>query len=76
LRAAATYHTVATLAKADISLLLAARDTGKLEALCAELSSTFPGTYSWISVDMTRDDSISQFAKGWWQGTWSWTAQS
>jgi len=51
------------LAKADISLLLAARDTGKLEALCAELSSTFPGTYSWISVDMTRDDSISQFAK-------------
>jgi len=63
LRAAATYHTVATLAKADISLLLAARDTGKLEALCAELSSTFPGTYSWISVDMTRDDSISQFAK-------------
>ena len=51
------------LAKAGISLVLAARDSGKLQAVCAELSSTFPGTYAWISVDMTRDDSISQFAK-------------
>lgn len=51
------------LAKADVSLVLAARNSGKLQALCAELSSTFPGTYSWISVDMTRDDSISEFAE-------------
>jgi len=51
------------LAKAGISLVLAARDSGNLQALRAELSSTFPGTYSWISVDMTRDDSIKKFAE-------------
>jgi 3-oxoacyl-[acyl-carrier protein] reductase len=51
------------LARADISLVLAARDAGKLQSLCAELSSKFPRTYSWISVDMTRDDSIRNFAE-------------
>ena len=51
------------LAKGGISLVLAARDAGKLQSLCAELSSTFPGTHSWISVDMTRDDSIKRFAE-------------
>jgi 3-oxoacyl-[acyl-carrier protein] reductase len=50
------------LARAEISLVLAARDAEKLQTLCAELSSTFPGTYTWISVDMTRDDSIRNFA--------------
>ncbi|MDO8250932.1 MAG: SDR family NAD(P)-dependent oxidoreductase, partial [Rhodoferax sp.] len=51
------------LAKAGNSLLLAARDVGKLQSLCAELSNTCPGTYSWMSVDMTRDDSVRKFAE-------------
>lgn len=53
------------LAKAGCSLVLAARDTGRLEKLCNELSQNFPaGSYSWLGVDMTRDDSVRQFA---WQ---------
>ena len=51
------------LAKAGCSLILAARDTGKLEKLCTELSDNFSASYSWIGVDMTRDDSIRQFAE-------------
>jgi 3-oxoacyl-[acyl-carrier protein] reductase len=51
------------LARAGYSLVLAARDTGKLESLCAELSNTYPGTHSWISADMTRDDSVGKFAE-------------
>ena len=51
------------LAKAGYSLVLAARDAGKLRALCADLTSKFPGTYSWVSVDMTRDDSVKEFAE-------------
>ncbi|MGJ7497911.1 SDR family oxidoreductase [Variovorax sp. RT4R15] len=51
------------LAKAGNSLVLAARDSAKLQSLCAELSNTCPGIYSWISVDMTRDDSIKKFAE-------------
>lgn len=52
------------LAEAEYSLVLAARDAGKLQALASELSKLFHGlgTYSWISVDMTRDDSIAAFA--------------
>ncbi len=50
------------LAKAGNSLVLAARDAGKLQSLCTELSNTCPGTASWISVDMTRDDSVKEFA--------------
>ncbi len=50
------------LAKTGNSLVLAARDAGRLQSLCAELSNTFPGSYSWISVDMTRDESVRKFA--------------
>lgn len=49
------------LAKAGNSLLLAARNAGKLQSLCADLSSTCPGTYAWIPVDMTRDESVEKF---------------
>jgi len=51
------------LAKAGCSLVLAARDSGKLRALCADLTNAFPGTHSWVSVDMTRDDSVKEFAE-------------
>lgn len=51
------------LAKAGNSLVLAARDAGKLQSLCVELSNTFPATCSWISVDMTRDDSVKKFSE-------------
>ena len=51
------------LAKAGNSLVLAARDAGKLQILCAELSNTCPITCSWISVDMTLDDSVKKFAE-------------
>lgn len=50
------------LARAGNSLLLAARDADKLQSLCADLSSASPGSHSWISVDMTRDASVSEFA--------------
>lgn len=51
------------LAKAGCSLVLAARDTGRLEKLCNELAQNFPaGSYSWLGVDMARDDSVRQFA--------------
>lgn len=51
------------LAEAGNFLVLAARDVGKLQSLCAELSNTCPGTYAWMSVDMTRDDSVRKFAE-------------
>lgn len=51
------------LAKAGNSLVLAARDAGRLQLLCAELSNTCLGTFSWIGVDMTRDDSVKKFAE-------------
>lgn len=52
------------LAGAGYSLVLAARNAGKLEALASELERLFPGAgaHSWISVDMTRDDSIESFS--------------
>ncbi|MEO7952999.1 MAG: SDR family oxidoreductase [Polaromonas sp.] len=50
------------LAKAGCSLVLAARNAGKLQKLCSDLSQNFPGGYSWVSVDMTRDDSVRQFS--------------
>ncbi len=52
------------LAGAGYSLVLAARDVGKLQALTSELEHLFPGAgaYSWISVDMTRDDSVDSFS--------------
>jgi 3-oxoacyl-[acyl-carrier protein] reductase len=51
------------LPKAGNSLVLAARDAGKLQILCSELSNTCPITCSWISVDMTLDDSVKKFAE-------------
>ncbi|MBK7953525.1 MAG: SDR family oxidoreductase [Candidatus Accumulibacter sp.] len=51
------------LARAGNSLVLAARDSTRLQTLCAQLSNTCQGTYSWISVDMTRDDSVREFAE-------------
>ncbi len=52
------------LAGAGHSLVLAARDADKLQALTSELEHLFPsaGAYSWISVDMTRDDSVESFS--------------
>lgn len=52
------------LAGAGYSLVLAARNAAKLEALASELGRLFPGAgpYSWISVDMTRDDSVESFS--------------
>ncbi len=50
------------LARAGNTLVLAARDAGKLKSLCTRLSNAYPQTHSWISVDMTRDDSIIGFA--------------
>jgi 3-oxoacyl-[acyl-carrier protein] reductase len=51
------------LAKAGHSLVLAARDVERLDPLCTELSRTYSGTHSWVSVDMTRDDSVQKFAE-------------
>ena len=50
------------LAKAGNSLVLAARDAGRLQSLCADLSAIRPGSCSWICVDMTRDESVKKFA--------------
>ncbi len=50
------------LAKSGYSVLLAARDEAKLRTLCDELSRTVGGSHSWISVDMTRDESVKVFA--------------
>jgi 3-oxoacyl-[acyl-carrier protein] reductase len=50
------------LARAGDSLVLAARDASRLRSLCDELSVAGPGVPSWIAVDMTRDDSIEEFA--------------
>jgi len=51
------------LAKTGISLILAARDAGRLRSISTELSSTFSVSCSWISVDMTRDDSVKKFSE-------------
>ena len=50
------------LARAGANLLLAARDVDKLRSLCSRLPDPAEGEHSWIRVDMTRDDSIQQFA--------------
>lgn len=52
------------LAAAGYPLVLAARDTDRLRALSTMLrtSPKAVGDYPWISVDMTRDDSIAAFA--------------
>jgi 3-oxoacyl-[acyl-carrier protein] reductase len=51
------------LAETGISLVLAARDAGRLRSISTELSSTFSVSCSWISVDMTRDDSVKKFSE-------------
>jgi 3-oxoacyl-[acyl-carrier protein] reductase len=52
------------LAAAGYSLILAARRADKLQELASDLERLFPGAgaYSWISVDMTRDDSVESFS--------------
>lgn len=51
------------LAMAGDALLLAARDASKLRSLSAKLPNTGPGGHEWISVDMTLDASVKQFAE-------------
>src|SRR6476620_3553226 len=46
------------LAAGGASLLLAARDVSRLRSLCAELPTTSAGAHTWVSVDMTRDESV------------------
>jgi hypothetical protein len=43
------------LAEGGATLLLAARDAGRLQSLCAELPARGAAEHSWISVDMTLD---------------------
>jgi 3-oxoacyl-[acyl-carrier protein] reductase len=50
------------LAQGGASLLLAARDADRLQALCAELPVRGPAQHAWISLDMTLDASAQQFA--------------
>lgn len=51
------------LAKSGETLLLAARDAGKLQSLCDRLPVFGPDRHAWIAVDMTSDHSIQQFAE-------------
>ena len=51
------------LAKSGASLLLAARNADKLESLCARLPNTGHTGHTWISVDMTLDESVKQFGQ-------------
>jgi 3-oxoacyl-[acyl-carrier protein] reductase len=50
------------LATAGHSLLLAARDAGRLRGLCEAISDSTPGPHAFIAVDMTSDDSVAAFA--------------
>src|SRR6476646_1658690 len=50
------------LARGGYSLVLAARDAARLQTLSEELKSAGPGTHAWISVDMTKDESVHAFA--------------
>lgn len=50
------------LAQAGYSLILAARDEIRLRGLCDHLASVRPGSYDWISVDMSSDASVASFA--------------
>lgn len=49
------------LAHAGYSLILAARDIGKLQAACATLEGCGCHSYRWISVDMSSDASVASF---------------
>lgn len=50
------------LARAGYSLILAARDIGKLQATCARLEGLGCHSYRWISVDMSSDASVASFS--------------
>ncbi|MFJ1259937.1 SDR family oxidoreductase [Cupriavidus sp. CuC1] len=50
------------LAHAGYSLILAARDIGKLQAACAMLERCGCHSYRWISVDMSSDASVASFS--------------
>ena len=50
------------LAEGGATLLLAARDAGRLHSLCAELPARGAADHAWLSVDMTLDASVRQFA--------------
>ena len=49
------------LARSGHVLVLAARDVGKLQALCKQLPASSAGQHTWLSVDMTEDSSIKAF---------------
>ena len=51
------------LAMGGATLLLAARDAAKLQALCERLPIVGSDRHAWIDVDMTSDDSVQQFAQ-------------
>lgn len=50
------------LTQSGYSLILAARDEQKLKTLAGELSDIGPGTFKTFSVDMSKDDSVANFA--------------
>lgn len=50
------------LAEGGATLLLAARDAARLQALCSELPAVGASGHDWISVDMTLDASVQKFA--------------
>jgi 3-oxoacyl-[acyl-carrier protein] reductase len=51
------------LASGGTSLLLAARDAGKLQSCCTQLPNMATDAHTWISVDMTLDESVKRFAE-------------
>jgi 3-oxoacyl-[acyl-carrier protein] reductase len=50
------------LARSGASLVLVARNTGRLQTLSNELCADGSGSHSWISVDMADDASVARFA--------------
>jgi 3-oxoacyl-[acyl-carrier protein] reductase len=51
------------LAEGGAPLLLVARGAARLQSLCADLPVRGPAQHAWISVNMTLDDSVQQFAE-------------
>jgi len=49
------------LADNDYSLILAGRDVAKMEAACASLPSSNQGSFSFIQVDMSDEESVKSF---------------
>jgi 3-oxoacyl-[acyl-carrier protein] reductase len=49
------------LSNCGASLLLATRDAARLQSLCAALPRQGSARHTWISVDMTLDESVRQF---------------